>query len=106
MKSCASTTTLEGRVRKSGRRPLVRYAPWNRDNLKLIVRRPVANERDALRSPLIFWQFASNCDFINRLGTPSGYELEEIRKQFHNIFGLFTEATVTPWLGFFFVFKS
>ena len=87
MKSCASTPTLESRVRKSGRRPLVGYAPWDRDNLKLIVRRPVPYEREALRSPLIFWRFARSCDFINGLGTPSGYELEEIRQQFHSFLG-------------------
>jgi len=86
MRSCASTPTLESRVRKSGRRPLVGYAPWDRDNVRLIVRRPVPNEREALRSPLIFWQFARSCDFSNRLGIPSGYELEEIREQFHKIF--------------------
>ena len=106
MKSCASTPTLESRVRKSGRRPLVGLAPWDRDNLKLIVRRPVPNEREALRSPLIFWQFARSCDFSNRLGIPSEYESEEIREQFHKIFRLFTGATVTLWLGFFLCFQK
>src|ERR1700680_4942717 len=99
MKSCASTPTLESRVRKSGLRPLVGYAPWDRDHLKLIVRRPVPNEREALRSPLIFRQFASSCDFISGLGTPSGYELEEIRKQFHRSLDCLRAQPVTPLLG-------
>src|ERR1700730_12876474 len=98
MKSCASTPALESRVRKSGRRPLVGLAPWDRDNLKLIVRRSVPNERDALRSPLIFWQFARSCDFSNRLETPTEYESEKIMEQFHKIldsgwdFSLFSKA--------------
>jgi len=58
-------------------------APRDRDNLKLIVRGPVPNEQEALRRPFIPRQFASSCDFINRLGIHPGYELEEIRQQFH-----------------------
>src|SRR5260370_1688073 len=83
MNSCASTSPLQSRVRKARLRPLVGLAPWDRDNLKLIVRRPIPNEQAPLRSALIFRQFASSCDFSYGLGIPSEYESEEIREQFH-----------------------
>src|SRR5271165_869016 len=98
MRSCASTPTLESRVRKAGPRSLVGLAPWDRDKLKLIVRRAVPNEQEALGRPLIFRQFASSCDFSDRLGIPPGYELEKIMEQFHRIFRF--------WMGFFLCFQK
>src|ERR1700730_8892963 len=82
MNSCASASPLESRVRKAGPRPLVGLAAWDRDNLKLIVRRPIPNEQEAPRSRSIFRQFASSCYFSNRLRIPSEYALGEIREQF------------------------
>src|ERR1700730_8624072 len=99
MKSCASTSPLESRVRKAGPRPVLGLAPLDRDNLKLIVRRPITNEQEALGSPLIFRQFASSRDFCNRLRIPSEYELEEIRERVHKVFRLFSDTIVTPWFG-------
>ena len=105
MNSCASVSPLESRVRKAGPRPLVGLAALDRDNLKLIVRRPIPNEQEAPRSPSIFRQFASSRYFSNRLGIPSGYELEEIREQFHWIFRLFSGVTVTR-TGVFHLFSK
>ena len=64
------------------------------------------NEQEALRSPLIFRQFASSRDFSNRLGIASEYELEDIKEQAHKVFRLFHGAIVTPWFGFFFCFSK
>src|ERR1700676_258768 len=79
-------------------RSLVGLAPRDRDKLKLIARRPVPNKQEALGRPLIFRQFASSCDFSNRLGIPPGYELEKILEQFHRIFRF--------WLGVLLCFQK
>jgi hypothetical protein len=58
-------------------------ATWDRDNMKLIVRRPNRNQEQASRMRLTFRRFASGYELRIRLGISARFKLEEIRKQFH-----------------------
>jgi hypothetical protein len=81
-------------------------APWDRDNLKLVVWGSVPNEQESRRRPSICRRFETSGDFRLGLRILSANELEEKRKQFHKNFRLVPSATVTPGLDFFLCFQE
>jgi hypothetical protein len=104
--SCASKSASVNRARKAGPRPLVGSAPWDRDNLKLVVWGPVPNEQESRWRPSICRWLESSGAFRHRLRIPSANELEEKRKQSHKNFRLVRSAPVTRGLDFFLCFQE